>query len=59
VADAREITAEAARDILARRFYPLAEIEWLGLEAALARARATDKPLHVVALFGSLLDESC
>jgi hypothetical protein len=44
---------------LARAFYPFAELEWLELEAALDEARLTGKPLHVVALFGSLLDESC
>ena len=45
--------------LLARQFYPCAEIEWLELRAACAESRRTGKPLHVIALFGSLLDESC
>lgn len=53
------LSLQAAEVLLARRFYPLAELEWLELPAALARARETDQPLHIVALFGSLLDESC
>ncbi len=55
-------TAIAERDAdarLAERFYPCAAIEWHDLAAARAEARATGKPLHVIALFGSLLDESC
>jgi hypothetical protein len=44
---------------LARRFYAAAELEWLELPAALARARASGKPLHVLTMFGSLFDESC
>lgn len=53
------LSLAAAEALLARRFYPLAELEWLELPEALARARETDQPLHIVALFGSLLDESC
>jgi len=53
------LSLRAAEELLARRFYPLAELEWLALDAALARARASGKPLHVVTLFGSLLDEAC
>ena len=44
---------------LEKRFYPFAAIGWLDLPAALAASRAGGKPLHVVALFGSLADESC
>lgn len=54
-----EISVADAELALVRRFYPFAAIEWLDLEAALAKSQATGKPLHVVALFGSLLDESC
>lgn len=46
-------------ELLAKKFYPLAAIDWLDLPAARAASLATGKPLHVVALFGSLLDESC
>ncbi len=48
-----------AAQALARAFYPVADIEWLPLPQALARATETGKPLHVVTLFGPLLDESC
>lgn len=44
---------------LARHFYPAAEVEWLPLAAALERAQQEQKLLHVVVMFGSLLDESC
>lgn len=53
------IPLERALDLLARRFYPFADLEWLDLPTALARSRETGKPLHVIELFGSLLDESC
>jgi hypothetical protein len=41
------------------RFYEFSRIEWLDWETAVARAQAEGKPLHVVALFGTLDDESC
>ena len=53
------ITERDADDLLARKFYPFAAIEWLDLPAARAKSLATGKPLHVIALFGSLTDESC
>lgn len=49
----------AAERLLARQFYPFADVEWRELAPALAEARRRGKPMHVVALFGSLLDESC
>jgi hypothetical protein len=58
-ADAPQITVREAEDRLARRFYPFAGIPWLDLAEARAESLATGKPLHVIALFGSLLDESC
>jgi hypothetical protein len=58
-AGASQITEPAAAQLLARAFYPFAEIPWLDLAAARAESLATGKPLHVIALFGSLLDESC
>jgi hypothetical protein len=52
--------SEAETDkLLAEKFYPFAEIGWLGLAEAVQRSRETGKPLHVIALFGSLFDESC
>ena len=58
-ADADQISLLKADSILEQLFYPAAEIEWWDLETALEVARERDRPLHVVALFGSLLDESC
>jgi hypothetical protein len=55
----RELALDDARHRLEREFYAFAAIPWLDLPAALDKARASDKPLHVVALFGSLTDESC
>lgn len=59
VAFAAEVGLEQARSELERRFYPFARLDWLDLEQALARSRETGKPMHIVALFGSLADESC
>lgn len=50
--------AEAERK-LTRRFYPFSEIRWLPWDEAVAESVRTGKPLHVVALFGALDDESC
>jgi hypothetical protein len=55
----REVSLDGARAALARKFYPFAALEWLPLDAALAESARTKRPLHVVLLFGSLLDESC
>jgi len=57
--DASQVDDSEAEALLARKFYPFAEVEWLDLPAARAASLATGKPLHVVALFGSLTDESC
>jgi hypothetical protein len=57
--NARQIEAVAADKILAARFYPFHAIGWQDLAAAHTQSKATGKPLHVVALFVSLDDESC
>lgn len=41
------------------KFYCFAQIDWLPWEEAVAKSVSSGKPLHVVALFGSLDDESC
>ena len=41
------------------KFYKFAEINWLPFENAVAESQKSGKPLHVVALFGVLDDESC
>lgn len=58
-AGAEELALDEAELRLARKFYPAAELAWLDLPAARAESLRTGKPLHVIALFGSLLDESC
>jgi hypothetical protein len=57
--EGERISEREAERLLARKFYPFAEIDWLDLQTARAESRATGKPLHVLALFGSLTDESC
>src|SRR5262249_17478341 len=44
---------------LAHRFYKFKRIEWVDFGIALARAKAAGKPLHVLAIDGTLDDESC
>lgn len=58
-AGAKQLAQREVELVLQRKFYPLAELEWLELPAARAQSLATGRPLHVVALFGSLFDESC
>ena len=53
------ISDENARKRLAQKFYRFAEINWLNLAEARGQSMKTGKPLHVIALFGSLGDESC
>jgi len=57
--EAKQLAQREAERVLERKFYPLAELEWLELPAARAQSLATCRPLHVVALFGSLFGESC
>ncbi len=58
-ASAQQIAATDAAQRLLRAFYPVAQVDWLDLAVALRTSRETGKPMHVVVLFGSLLDESC
>lgn len=48
-----------ARLRLRRKFYPFARVSWRTLEDAWKHASARGKPMHVIALFGTLDDESC
>jgi hypothetical protein len=50
---------KAAKLLLAKKFYRSAFIDWMPWEEAVAESQKTGKPLHVVALFGTLNDESC
>lgn len=40
-------------------FYKFFQIEWTPIEDAVERAKALDRPIHAVLLFGVLDDESC
>jgi hypothetical protein len=53
------IDPKVAEQKLALRFYKFSEIHWRTWDEAVAEAVRTGKPLHVVALFGALDDESC
>ncbi len=53
------IQPQEAERKLARRFYKFSEINWQPWDEAVAESARTGKPLHVVALFGALDDESC
>lgn len=50
--------ADAARAQFRESFYG-PQVRWRSLAEALARARISGKPLHVMQLFGTLDDESC
>ena len=53
------ITAEAAHRSLELKFYKFAEIDWLPIESAVERAKATHRPIHAILVWGCLDDESC
>ncbi len=53
------ITEEEARKKLATAFYKFAEIEWIPIEKTVELAKATNRPIHALVLFGALDDESC
>jgi hypothetical protein len=50
---------EAAWSKIEKELYPFRQIDWVEFEHALAAARQTGKPLHVVTIDGTLCDESC
>ena len=53
------ITAEEADEKFQNALYKFAEIEWTPIEATVERAKASNRPIHAVLLFGVLDDESC
>ena len=53
------ITAEEADKKFQKSLYKFAEIEWTPIEDAVERAKALNRPIHAVLLFGVLDDESC
>jgi len=53
------ITAEEVGKKFQDAFYKFSEIEWTPIEDAVERAKALNRPIHAVLLFGVLDDESC
>ncbi|MDE0681879.1 MAG: hypothetical protein OXI63_03085, partial [Candidatus Poribacteria bacterium] len=53
------ITAEEAGKKFESSLYKFTEIEWTPVEDAVERAKALNRPIHAVLLFGVLDDESC
>ena len=53
------ITAEEVERKFQDAFYKFFEIEWTPIEDAVERAKALNRPIHAVLLFGVLDDESC
>ena len=53
------ITTEEAYRALERKFYKFAEIDWLPVDEATAQAKATNRPIHAILVWGCLDDESC
>ena len=53
------ITTEEAYRALELKFYKFAEIDWLPVDEATARAKATNRPIHAILVWGCLDDESC
>jgi hypothetical protein len=52
-------TTEEVSVVFARRLYRFKGIEWVEFEKAATAAQRSGKPLHVIALNGTLDDESC
>ena len=53
------ISEEEARKKLAIAFYKFAKIEWTPIQETVELAKATNRPIHALVLFGMLDDESC
>ena len=53
------ITAEEARRSLEFKFYKFAEIDWMPIDRAVELAKAENRPIHTILVWGCLDDESC
>lgn len=53
------ITAEEVERKFQNSLYKFTEIEWMPIEDAVERAKASNRPIHAALLFGVLDDESC
>lgn len=55
----RQITEEAARDLLELEFFPFKRVKYYNLSEAFTHAHAEDKLVHSILLWGALDDQSC
>jgi hypothetical protein len=53
------ITAEEVEKKFQNSLYKFADIAWTPIENAVTLAKASNRPIHAVLLFGVLDDESC
>ena len=53
------ITMEEAHRALELKFYKFSEINWLPIDAAVTQAKATNRPIHAIHVWGCLDNESC
>ena len=53
------ITAEKARRSLELKFYKFAEIDWMPIDRTVELAKAENRPIHTILVWGCLDDESC
>ena len=53
------ITAKEAHRALELKFYKFVEVDWLPMDKAVAQAKATNRPIHAISVWGCLDDESC
>ena len=53
------ITMEEAHRALELKFYKFSEVDWLPIDEAVTQAKATNRPIHAIHVWGCLDDESC
>ncbi|RKU20518.1 hypothetical protein C6500_08720 [Candidatus Poribacteria bacterium] len=53
------LTTEETRRALELKFYKFAEIDWLPVDEAVTQAKASNRPIHAILVWGCLDDESC
>ena len=53
------ITMKDALCALELKFYQFAEIDWLPIDETVTQAKATNRPIHAILVWGCLDDESC
>lgn len=56
---ARSVPGAELRSEIRSRYYLADRIEWLPVDEAARRSKDSGKPIHLIAMFGALDDESC